>query len=183
MKDVMIDLETAGTAPGSIILTIGAVRFDREGCDLIAEGLDPLAMGEWRAFYSRIDIADSRAVGLTEDTGTMDWWARQSAAARHEAFDAGPRTDLRRALFDFFHWFNDGSEFIWSHGAGFDIVLLEAAAARIGLQPTWNFRNARDTRTLYEFTGVSPKRDGNQHQALFDALAQAEAVQRAWLLR
>lgn len=31
MEDMMIDIETLGTRPGSVILSVGAVMFDRHG--------------------------------------------------------------------------------------------------------------------------------------------------------
>ncbi len=70
--------------------------------------------------------------------------------------------------------------FPWSHGASFDVVLCEAVFERLGIRTPWKFWNVRDTRTLYDFTGEKPARDRNHHHALYDAVAQAEAVQRAY---
>lgn len=66
---IMVDLETLGTAPGSVILSIGAVRFDVE------EGL----LDE---FYVNIDVESSQRLGLTIDGATVMWWMKQSDAAR-----------------------------------------------------------------------------------------------------
>ena len=40
MRDVMLDMETLGTAPGSAILTIGAVEFDPHGNSVPTYGKD-----------------------------------------------------------------------------------------------------------------------------------------------
>lgn len=179
-RHAMVDLETVGTAPGSAILTIGAIRFDVDADDLGADGVDPFNLGPGRSFYMRVDRDSGLNVGLTEDADTLDWWSRQTPEARAEAFDAAPRARVSEALSGFARWFAAGSEFIWSHGSGFDVVLLEAAMRLTGIAPSWKYCNARDTRTLYDFTGVRPVRDANHHHALHDALAQAAAVQLAY---
>lgn len=70
--DVMIDIETLGTAPGSVILSIGAVAFVR---DRMPE--------DWREFSSVISVESSKSCGLTTDQSTIDWWKRQDSYARH----------------------------------------------------------------------------------------------------
>jgi hypothetical protein len=49
VKNVMIDIETLGTRPGSVILSIGACRFGADG------------IGE--EFYRAIDVLDSLMAG------------------------------------------------------------------------------------------------------------------------
>lgn len=180
MKDVMLDMETAGMAPGSVILTIGAVAFDPHG--------DALHTAGDHTFYRRVDMGTCMAIGLTVDHETLSWWMGQSAEAREEAFTAMPRTSINEALLAFVKWFREGTPTkgdgrIWSHGAGFDVVLFEAAlrAAHLG-PPPWEFRNVRDTRTLFEVGGLQGNRTVPRvpHHALHDAIAQAEDVQRAY---
>ena len=93
MPDVMVDLETLGSGPGCIILSIGAAVFD------------PVA-GEIGARFYRVVNADScRAQGLTSDPDTLRWWDEQTEEARavlREA-EASPFT-LAGALADF-SWF------------------------------------------------------------------------------
>ena len=69
MSRIMVDLETLGTAPGSVILSIGAVRFDVE-------------KGLLDEFYVNIDVESSQRLGLTIDGDTVMWWLKQSDAAR-----------------------------------------------------------------------------------------------------
>ncbi len=69
MQNVMIDLETLGTRPGSVILSIGAVEFDRD-------------LGLGREFYVELNQASSITAGLTTDDATVDWWLDQEDAAR-----------------------------------------------------------------------------------------------------
>lgn len=176
---IMIDLETAGTRPGSAILTIGTVRFDPTLGDL---GDDPRLLPPSRTFYRRIERGSGRDIGLTEYPDTLAWWDRQSPAARQEAFDSVPRHSIREVMNDFSDWCGP-NPFPWSHGASFDVVLCESVFERLGLRAPWKFWNIRDTRTLYAFTGESPHRDDSHHHALYDACAQAAAVQRAYAHR
>jgi DNA polymerase III epsilon subunit-like protein len=62
--DIMIDIETLGTEPGSIITSIAAVPFNRNG-----------EMG--KAFYMNIDIQSSIDAGLTINAETLKFWMEQ----------------------------------------------------------------------------------------------------------
>jgi len=161
---VMHDIETLGTKPGSIILSIGAVAF----C--------PTERVIKSTFYINIDEEQSRALGLFAEQSTIDWWAGQSTEAR--AALCVNAVSPMAALADYFSWFTavDG-EFIWSHGASFDTPLVEAAAMRLDIPPPWRFWNVRDTRTIFHLAGNGPDRSkGVHHNALDDAINQAEAV-------
>jgi hypothetical protein len=70
----------------------------------------------------------------------------------------------------------------WSHGAAFDIVAMETSWRSLGMAEPWQFHKVRDTRTLFEITGVSLKDDGyvTTHKASEDATRQAIIVQRAY---
>lgn len=163
LADVMIDTETLGTAPGSAILSIGAVMFG------------PAGLGE--EFYAPISLASCTAAGLTIDPGTVAWWMKQSEAARAAAFrdDAEP---LAAVLEQFTCWLNlVDAERPWAQGANFDPPLLEAAYRACGMTPPWKYWDVRDTRTLYDLAGVRVDRArGTHHNALDDARAQAEAA-------
>jgi hypothetical protein len=163
LADVMIDTETLGTTPGSVILSIGAVMFG------------PAGLGD--EFYAPISLASCTAAGLTIDPGTVAWWMKQSDAARAAAFrdDAEP---LPVVLEQFTAWLNlVEAERPWAQGANFDPPLLEAAYRACGMTPPWKFWAVRDTRTLYELADVKVDRArGTHHNALDDARAQAEAA-------
>lgn len=165
-REAMIDTETLGTKPGAAILSIGAVMFG------------PSGLGA--QFYSPIDLTSCVDVGLTIDPATVAWWMRQSDDARAAAFstDAAPLTDV---LLDLAIWFAEQkAERPWCHGATFDIPLLDAAYEACKLAPAWKFWNVRDTRTLYDLAGVKVNRStGTHHNALHDAINQAEAAAKA----
>lgn len=176
MSNVMVDLETLGTRPGSIILSIGAVAFDINK--------DPI---DWPEFYSVISIASSRKYGLTADESTSAWWARQSSEARRvlEEADDPSAPELPTVLKDFGKFIMRQGDSrnckLWGNGSDFDNVLLVSAfqAAILG-KPPWNYYNHRCYRTL---TALFPQyalpksgRDGTHHNAIDDSRYQARSA-------
>ena len=173
-SNVMIDLETLGTAPGSVILSIGAVAFN-EGQD---EGL-------WATFNSGpINVAmQRRFYGLSIDESTLAWWLNQDMAAsqilRAALEDAA--TSPTKALGAFRDWFPIGAA-VWGNGANFDGVLLRAMFTAAALACPWPYYDEQCYRTMKkQFSGVlTPKFQGVKHDALSDALHQTRHLQRIW---
>jgi hypothetical protein len=165
--DVMIDIESLGTKPGAVILSIAAVCFD------------PAAATVGKGFYTGISIEDSQTHGLTIDAKTLSWWMSQSHQARNFAF-AGVNhlpVSLDR-LTDFMR--TESAATFWAHSPSFDMALLEAAYSATGRQPPWSYRDLRDTRTLYALADFWPKDivepAAVAHHALDDAVMQARAA-------
>lgn len=168
MNDVMIDLETLDILPTAAIVSIGAVLFS------------PAAGVLGKEFYTKVDMRSCVAVGMTLDPSTISWWMGQSDAAR-AVFAGDDRKRITDALADFVAWLPDGAR-LWSHGASFDLPILEHAMRKVGFLPKWSFRDHRDTRTAYAMAKVDPKKfyDGTAHNALDDAKSQARAVCAAY---
>lgn len=184
MQDIMIDLETLGTQPGSTILTIGAIKFTRYGdVESLISGY-PKTVEDIEAvtdcFYRRIDMESCQAVGLLADESTVKWWMNQKEDARYEAITAQPRCPIGEALDQFYMW--AGGATPWSHGAGFDVTLLERAYIVLGKKAPWRYSAVRDTRTLYDLGNVNLKKfSGSKiHHALFDCWDQIRAAQAAF---
>lgn len=190
--DIMCDIETLGTKPGSAILSIGATTFS-----LGAPMYDylPFGIAPWD-FHRRISLAsclDHR--GLTVDASTIEFWMTQSDAARAAVFaDAVP---LDRALGEFAMWWNEATRQapgrpqppvrLWAHGASFDPVLLECAFRACGRNVPWPYQRVRDTRTLFDLAGErdptfaeAVPRQGETHDALSDARWQALVARKAY---
>ncbi|MCW5720751.1 MAG: 3'-5' exoribonuclease [Devosia sp.] len=161
--DISIDIETLGTRPGSVILSVGAVAFDR------TEGL----IGQ--SYYSAINLNDSLGAGMAIDGPTLLWWLDQEDAARREAF-AGHQA-LTDVLFALRKFVTDvDPEFIWAKPPSFDITLLEYAYAAVNIPVPWQHRQPRDCRTLFHLTGAVQPEFGTAHHALDDAISQAGGV-------
>lgn len=163
----MLDLETFGTRPGSVIRSIAAVQFDLDG-----------KVGE--NFYRNIARESCEAAGLTVDPKTEQWWAEQSSTAK-KALLVNPQP-LKLVAKEFCAWFRAHGDFAWGHGANFDLPLWEAAAYAVGEQTPWAYWNARDTRTVYallNFDTRDLRRGGVYHNALDDAHYQVRCVAEA----
>lgn len=166
---VMFDLETWGTTPGSALRSIGAVEFDPMGKDI------------GRTFYRNISKESCLDIGLTVDTKTEEWWAKQSKEAS-DALNINP-LHMSDVALEFHNWFRSiGAEYIWCHGANFDEPLWNAVCRRLPTFIPWKFWNVRCTRTCYMLAQFDPKtfpRSGTHHNALDDATHQALCVQAA----
>lgn len=169
MHDIMVDIETVGTRPGSVILSLGAVVINYEDHMLGEE------------FYTVINMEDQIQRGLTMDYGTMVWWSQQEPAAQevlHRAQDLGAH-NLVHALSDFYDFcyraFGSKPGNVWGNGANFDNVLLAEAYRVSRVHTPWKFHQDRCFRTLknlYPDVEAAPF-DGVRHNALADARHQA----------
>lgn len=163
---IMVDLETLGNVPGSVICALGAVKFDTE-------------LGVYASFYERISQASCVRLGLTMDADTVLWWMQQAEAARAELWAPG-RWPLADVLTGFSMWAGEVSE-LWGCGASFDCALLAAAYRAAAVPPPWKFWQERCFRTTKSWLrgadSLEPSRAGTHHHALDDAAHQAR-----WLL-
>ncbi|MDH3770321.1 MAG: 3'-5' exoribonuclease [Nitrospirota bacterium] len=162
-REIVIDLETMGTAPGSLIVSIGAVAC-RPGEE------------EWPPeceFYRRIDWTSGEELGLKLEAETVKWWLEQSDAAREEiTWKAG---HILAVLTEFGCWLRQMAPGgVWGNGATFDLVLLRCAYAAAGYEPPWHWRDERCYRTLRKVLGrPRVEVEGLKHHALEDARAEA----------
>jgi hypothetical protein len=98
----------------------------------------------------------------------------QSEEARKRLFCSETACDIQQALTDFSRWYK--AMCIWSHGASFDVPMLEEAYLKCGLRVPWHYKSVRDTRTLFWIREPEWPNNPNKHDALEDARAQAVAV-------
>ena len=165
MENIMIDLETLGTKPNAVILSIGAVYFDIHG------------LGE--QFYVNIEPRTCLAAGLTVDEATKAWWEKQDQAAK-DALTVD-RRPLQVALEMFRNFVkNKRDTKIWGNGASFDNVILREAYKATGITPPWAWWNDRCFRTMHKESVGVERIDNNElkHNALADAVDQAEHMVR-----
>jgi hypothetical protein len=158
--DIMVDLETLGLKPGSVILSLAAVPFNTY---------------RNTPFYKIISIGSCREAGLVVDDATLAWWDTQPTPTKVEAFSGS--ASLRDVLIEFSRFLDsvEGKPVLWGNAASFDLKLLEAAYEAAGVKVPWDFRSERCYRTLKNiFPQVtSGPFDGLKHNALADAKFQA----------
>ena len=166
--DIMLDIETLATSPDAVVLTFGAIKFDPFNPSIqMSDGI-----------YFRINVDEQIDLGRRVDEGTVAWWGTQSAEVREEALGETDRVsleDFTKAL----NKFVVGATRIWAQGPVFDIVILENLYRQIGKPAPWQYYAIRDSRTLLKALGDDRKGGTLLHNALADAVSQAEAVQSA----
>lgn len=166
--NVMIDLETLSTRKNAVIIAICAVKFDPHSSSKLVQD---------NTFYYKINIDSCTKIGMSIDKDTIEWWDKQPSVVREEVF-GNPRYDIVDVLKKFIIWVKD-CERVWSHGASFDIPILEEAFALCNLYTPWKYYNVRDTRTLYDLAQVSVPNTPSKHNPLNDCQQQIKTVQLA----
>ena len=164
---VMLDLETLGTRPDCVIMTLGAVKFDP---------FDP-DREPGPGIYLRMDLNEQLALGRTVDDSTINWWAQQPESVRTEAWDNTDRVTIAE-LKSNLNRFLVGVDDIWSQGPVFDIAILEDLYRSQNWGFPWSFWQIRDSRTLFKVAYYKLESNRDQaHNALVDCFYQAQAVQ------
>lgn len=156
--EIMVDIETLGTAPGAVILSIGAAASDG------------------RTFYRKIYIADSLYRGFEVNADTLAWWRKQSREAWESTTDPAESFTVIDTLHYFSIWVTMYSEDVtvrlWGDSAGFDLGLIAEACRRVGHPVPWKYQQEHCYRTLRQIL-KSPKPAAElAHNALSDAKAQ-----------
>ena len=180
-KHVMIDTETLGRTPGSVIRSVAAVEFDPE-------------TGETgRQKVWKIDLTDSIRYGFKVEASTLKWWLVQSEEARRD-FVNGPETllqDFMEDFVDFLALVNDGDDFtLWCLQLDFDVALLRSYYSWYNLNVhgcdervlPWNFRKVRDVRPYMDALSAAellPPKVADRHTPMGDCLAQVNYVHLA----
>jgi len=156
---IMIDLETFGTKPGSVIVSLGAVKFD-----------DRKILEE---FYERIDAESCTKLGLKINPATVMFWLTQPDEPRNEI--CKPGKPLQEVLLNFTQWVGTEDLEVWGNGATFDNVLLSCAYDVAGLNRPWKYSGDRCYRTVKNlYPEIEMEREGVLHNALDDARDQAK---------
>jgi len=166
-KHLMVDMETLAVTPNAVVLSLGAVHFD------------PHQTGYTDSIYFKIDLDDQDKLNREIDPNTIDWWAKQDPKIMEEAFSPENRIPLIDAM-NQFHKFAWGCQTFWSHGATFDLVIIESIYKQLNKTLPWNYWQLRDTRTLFDLGWDPEMPKGNKHDALQDAIRQSVGVQNIY---
>jgi DNA polymerase III epsilon subunit-like protein len=165
IDQLMVDCETLGTSADSVIMSIGAVKFDLDSDAIDDEG-----------FYASVSIDSNLAEGRKLDESTLIWWMGQSKEA--QAVFHEPKQALMEALDSFIEWIGSKRYHVWSNGASFDLPLLSHAMKQFDWQPPWKFWDERCVRTYKNLPGVPKSDKPVAHNAMYDAIAQAKHIQQ-----
>jgi len=172
--DFAVDLETLGRNAGCVILSLGAVAFERDEEDVR------------HFFYVEFQVQQQLKDGFRVDADTLRWWCTQkeSGVLMGEDHD---REDLFAGLNDFAGFVGDHSSEnspVWSVGNDFDIAMLRYAYNFYDQEWPFAYDAARDVRTLCDVEGFNRKEfevpELRKHHALDDAKYAARVVQEVF---
>lgn len=168
MNNIMVDIETIGTGPGCIILSIGAVAFDPNKNQIGSK------------FYRVVNYQSCKRIGLFADPRTLQWWDMQSSQSRNiikqsKSKDAQNIFDVLMDFNNYIKMYNKNNDvMLWGNGSDFDNAILQYTYARLAICPEWKYYNNRCFRTLCSlFPKQDIKRIGVYHRADDDAMSQA----------
>lgn len=184
-RDIVLDLETLGTAPGCMVAAVALVEVD------IINGAIVNSM------VVELDLNDQPRYGLVADPSTICWWMTQSDAARQlfKRIGDGQGAPLQQAMVAVSNFILGDTAAdpdgpvphphvnLWGNGSRFDCGILGELYRRVGMKEPWPFWREKDLRTLKDtveiVTGGTPlgrTPPTLAHDAMADALAQAQDV-------
>lgn len=166
----MLDLETLGTSADSVILSVGAVKFD-----LLSDNIDDAG------FYGSASVESNLDAGRRVNEDTLLWWLKQPAAAQQVFHEE--KQPLSEVLEDLADWIGTDDWTIWAKGPSFDVAMMEHAYKQHRMEVPWKFWNVRCVRTFMGLPGaknIGGDVLGIKHNALSDAYEQAQTIQRIY---
>ena len=167
----MIDIETLSTKNNAVILTIGAIKFDRK--DDIKE------LKNMETFYHRVEIESCKNLEMDIDQDTVKWWESQEEESKFEALLNPDRKPIKIVLSKL-TIFLKGVQFFWANSPSFDFIILENAYNMCNLTIPWKFWNLRDCRTAYDLANVKLSSIGKtKHNSLDDCYNQLLCLKKS----
>ena len=181
MKHMMVDIETLGTSPESIILEISVILFDLD---------DPHG---WSPLTLKLDQAEQSFAGRSIDKDTLHWWAKTIEKAKEKdyasalAMEALVNNKNMTVHASFAHeniksYLKRVDGYIWCKGAAFDFPIIKSYFTSMGLPDPFSenflFRKQLDLRTLEYcaklagFSGEYKVRSEARHLSFDDCLIQ-----------
>ena len=164
----MIDIETLGTKPNAVILSVGAIKFDP------FTSIKPFDDKHWK-----IDVDAQTEIDRDVNEDTLAWWSKQDPKIQEEAFGEIGRTNVTSFMKELNAWLT-GCDSIWCQGPQFDMVILEDFFDSFSHHKNWFYWQVSDCRTLFNIMPQDPRKglQQNLHNALEDSRWQAICVQK-----
>lgn len=166
----MLDIESLGNKIDTVVISIGACFFD------------PKTKEIGSTYYRSLAIDEQIENGRTVTGATLKWWMQQSDAAKKVFSESAQAPQFVAQDFaDFAGQYGKKHLKVFGNGADFDCSIVEHLLNQYKVKTPWMFYNTRDVRTIREFLANSepiPKLIGTAHNALDDAINQANFVMK-----
>ena len=162
---IIIDCETLGKSPSSIITEIAAVAFDRNTFAVV----DTLECFP--------DILSQLAAGRTWTADTIAFHQKKASLPNRLV-----GSDITSTLFQFHSFIKKHDpQWVWIQGPDFDRPLIENLFEAEGGSLPWDYWRTADTRTTWNLAFPGIKHDPRPHHALPDCLATLKDLQSCLL--
>lgn len=179
---IMVDIETLGLKPNTVVTQIAALVYDIDDPDTHYRQVDE---------YLPIQPQMTQ-LGRQIDADTMLFWMQQNDTAR-KRFDmnTGNDFDELQALVQSVHSKltqeigNSATHEVWARGPQFDIAILDSLFGQFGLSAPWRYDRVFDLRTIMLAAGLKkddvPMPAGLvKHVALHDVKYQMLCLLESW---
>ncbi len=174
MNHLMLDIETYGSKPDAVVVSVGMQFFDP-----LSQIIDPD-----NSLQIFPPVEEQIAKGRARDPDTMMWWSEQSLEAQISLLQGRLKANtagytLREARGTIASAVGE-ADAIWANGPDFDCVILRDFMGPDFKWPFWKHRCVRTFKNV--FKKILPVTDNKMpHNALEDCrqqIAQVQAIHR-----
>lgn len=171
--DFMVDLETMGSGPTSVVVQIGCVAFEIDTGEILHELL------------VNVNPQEEIENGFTIEGSTLTWWAEE-AKKGHCTWTSG-QMDCKTAWLryaNFIRGYGTRNSRVWSHST-FDAPIVTYHLNVLKLRQPVHFNRYLDLRTISvlargRFSIPESQRPDDAHDALADCKYQVEWLCACW---
>ena len=162
----MLDIETMGVKPDTLVLSIAAVAFD--------EFNDISTYSDLQHLDLLLDTEEQAHRSIDKETEW--WWNQRDEAVREKIFGDVGRVSIDDALDQLIKFCWQKSR-IWCQGPTLDITVLTHLFSERGKGVPWGYGVVRDSRTLLDLVEV--EQPPATHDSIEDCVRQIVGVQQA----
>lgn len=161
----MIDLETLGVIPTSIVLTVGVVIFD--------DNYDILDQKKYI-----LDKKEQLLLKRTYCDSTITFWKNQPEEAKQQFKDSHiySLNEFKKDFFDFVKKYD--VKMVWSSAPVLDVGCLQTLYGDGDYLP-WKYNQVRDLRTIRDYLRNYPEREGVHHDCVDDCIYQVICLKKS----
>lgn len=184
---LMLDIETLGTKPGCVILSVAFKSFALNSSESPVYDIE---------YGQHINVLSSLLAGLKIDSKTIEWWQGQDKEAQERIIESASEgaEDFHNAMIYIYNTLTELNNafnlYIFGRGVStFDLPILEYAM-KTAIESTgekfvrpWGYYTPTDVRSIYRFAkwcGMNVPAIPTPHDAMDDVQKQIIEMQQAY---